>query len=64
MNPQQEYDIFMVKFAKSLKDIKDSFNSLSFENQQRFANEANTLLRSYGYAITVEDLMRYNWWSR
>ena len=64
MNAQQEYDIFMVKFAKSLGDIKNEFNRLSFDNQQRFVNEANTLLRSYGYAITVEDLMRNNWWSR
>ena len=64
MNSQQEYEQFMAKFAQSLKDIKDGFNSLSLENQQRFANEANTLLKSYGYAITVEDLMRYNWWSR
>ena len=58
MNSQQEYEQFLAKFLKTIQDIKDDFNHLSSENQQRFANEANLALKGYGYAITVEDLMQ------
>ena len=58
MNSQQEYEQFLAKFLKTVQDIKDDFNHLSSENQQRFANEANLALKVYGYVITVEDLMQ------
>lgn len=58
MNSQQEYEQFLAKFLKTIQDIKDDFNHLSSENQQRFASEASTVLKRYGYAITVEDLMQ------
>ena len=58
MNSQQEYEQFLVKFLKTVQDTKDDFNHLSPENQQRFAKEVNAVLRGYGYAITVEDLMQ------
>ena len=58
MNSQQEYEQFLVKFSKIIRGIKDDFNHLSPENQQRFAKDANAVLRGYGYVITVEDLMQ------
>lgn len=58
MNSQQEYEQFLAKFLKTIQDLKSDFNDLSPENQQRFAYEANAFLKGYGYAITVEDLMR------
>ena len=58
MNSQQEYEQFMVKFSKAIRDIKDDFHHLSPENQQRISKEANAFLREYGRAITLEDLMR------
>ena len=58
MNSQKEYEQFLAKFLKTIQDIKDDFNHLSSENQQRFAKEANTALKGYGFAITVEDLIK------
>lgn len=58
MNSQQEYEQFLAKFLKTIRDIKKDFNDLSSGNQQRFAQEANAVLKGYGYAITVEDLMQ------
>lgn len=57
MNSQQEYEQFMAKFFKAVRDTQNDFKNLSSENQQRFAQEANAFLKSFGYAITVEDLM-------
>lgn len=58
MNSQQEYEQFLAKLSKAICDLKNDFNHLSPENQQRFAREANMTLKKYGYAITVEDLMQ------
>lgn len=58
MNSQQEYEQFLAKLSKAICDLKNDFNHLSPDNQQRFAREANMTLKKYGYAITVEDLMR------
>ena len=63
MNSQQEYELFMAKLSKTIRDIKDDFNRLTPENRQRFAYEANAFLKGYGYAITVEDLrQKYFGW--
>lgn len=61
MNPQQEYEKFLAKFSKTVYDLKNDFNNLSPENQQRIAQEANAILREYGRAITFEDLMQTYW---
>lgn len=58
MNSQQEYDLFVAKVSNAVQDIKDDFDHLSPENQKRFAETASALLKGYGYAITVEDLLR------
>lgn len=58
MDSQHEYEQFLAKFLKTIRDIKNDFNHLSPENQQRFAKEANAVLKGYGYAITAEDLIR------
>lgn len=58
MNSQQEYEQFMAKLFKSALDIQSDFKNLSFENQQRFFNEANAFLKGYGCVIAIEDLLR------
>ena len=62
MDSQQEYEQFLVKFSKTIRDIKDDFKNLSPENQQRISQEANAILRSYGRAMTLEDLMQKHFW--
>ena len=62
MDSQQEYEQFLVKFSKTIRDIKDDFKNLSPENQQRISQEANAILRSYGRAMTLEDLMQKQFW--
>lgn len=58
MNSQQEYEKFLAKFSKTVHELKNDFNNLSHENQQRITQEANAVLREYGRAITFEDLMQ------
>lgn len=62
MNKQQEYEKFLTKLSRTIYDIKGDFNDLSAENQHRFTEEVNAILKGYGHVITVEDLMRKRFW--
>lgn len=62
MNSQQEYDVFVAKLAKAVMDLEKDFYHLSPENQQRFLSTTNTVLRGYGCAVTIEELIRRGIW--
>lgn len=57
MNSQQEYELFMMKFLKLIRDINDDVSNLSPENQQRFAREVTRFLNEYGIAVTVDTVI-------
>ena len=58
MNSQKEYDEFIAKALKAGQDIRNDFDNLSEENKLRFRQQANAVLKGYGYAITIEELMQ------
>ena len=60
MNSQQEYEMFMLKIAKAVHEMRDDFSKLSPENKQRFAQAANAFLSIeitlFGIVILVKPL--------
>lgn len=58
MDSQQEYAQFLAKFLKAAQDIRDGLSHLSPENQQRFREECNAVLKANGYTIIVSDLVQ------
>lgn len=58
MNSQKEYDDFITKVLKAGRDIRNDFDNLSEDNKLRFTQQANTVLKAYGYGITIEELMQ------
>ena len=62
MNSQQEYEQFMAKFHKTMRDIQEDINRLSPENKQRVENEANAFLKQFSHAVTLRDIMSQKRW--
>ena len=62
MNSQQEYEQFLAKLSKAIYDIKNDFNHLSPENQQRVETEVNAFLKQFSHAVTLRDIMSQKRW--
>ncbi len=56
MSYQREYEEFVEKFFAAIRAIEDDMDALSPESKQRFLENANSLLRDRGYAITLGEV--------
>lgn len=54
-----EYNLFMLKISKNAKEIREDYSKLSNENQRRFMQEIQALLRVSSVADMLNEVA--NW---
>ena len=62
MNSQQEYEQFMAKFHKTMRDIQEDISRLSPESRQRVEAEAIAFLKQVSHAVTLQGIMSQGNW--
>ena len=54
-----EYNLFVLKISKNAKEIREDYSKLSNENQRRFMQEIQALLRVSSVADMLNEVV--NW---
>ncbi len=54
-----EYNLFVLKISKNAKEIREDYSKLSNENQRRFMQEIQALLRASSVADMLNEVA--NW---
>lgn len=55
----QELSNFIIKFYKSIAELKNDFDNLSESNRKQFEEAAMSFLKVHSYKVTIEDIC--NW---
>lgn len=55
----EEYNLFVLKISKNAKEIREDYSKLSNENQRRFMQEIQALLRASSVADMLNEVA--NW---
>lgn len=55
----EEYNLFVLKISKNAKEIREDYSKLSNENQRRFMQEIQALLRVSSVADILNEVA--NW---
>lgn len=55
----EEYNLFVLKISKNAKEIREDYSKLSNENQRRFMQEIQALLRASSIADMLNEVA--NW---
>lgn len=55
----EEYNLFVLKISKNAKEIREDYSKLSNENQRRFMQEIQALLRVSSVADMLNEVA--NW---
>lgn len=53
MHSHKEYDEFVERFLKAVREIEDDLETLTPEDKQRFMDNANSILKAHGYSVTI-----------
>ncbi len=55
----EEYNLFVLKISKKANEIREDYLKLSYENQRRFLQETQALLRAASVADMLNEVA--NW---
>ena len=58
MTPQQEYERFIIKLAKSSHELHNDFENMSAKAKELVTISINNTLQTNGIALSIENLLK------